>query len=82
MIVRYQKRAGQDGRSPEPQAMKCGHLHLTPLAASRCSRKRFRNIRHFLCSTTDEGLTWLRLTQEERQEPRKKRWEPEPEGRS
>ena len=73
MRIRYQKKAGHDGNNPDPRDMNCGHLHLTPLAASRCSRKRFRNIRRLLWSTTDGGLTWPRLTQEERDEPRKRR---------
>ena len=73
MRVRYQKKAGHGDSPPDPQTMNCGHLHLTPLAASRCSRNRFRYIRCLLWSTTDEGLTWLRLTQEEREEPRKRR---------
>ena len=69
MRVRYQKKAGHGDSSPDPQTMNCGHLHLTSLAASRCSRNSFRYIRCLVWSTTDEGLTWLRPPQEEREEP-------------
>lgn len=77
MRVRYQKTAGRENNLHGPRSMDCGHLHLTPLEASHCTVKGFPHSHQFVRATENKGTTWRSLTQEETQEPRKKRGEPD-----